>query len=166
MPELIEAKLSENKEKAQRAARKLQLMRSAASALKKKSFSARAIHGGTLHPQLASLDSRRRPSLGAYSNSSRNDEALVTEGQRARVKSDPIPKSDLIQPGDPIQSPKSDASGLKLRRGDNGDVPLVNLSTHREADTSERSSSSPMLRRGELLLSCSPMQHRLQPHAP
>ena len=89
-----------------------------------------------------------------------------SSGQRARVKSDPIPKSDLIQPGGPIQSPKSDASGLKLRRGDNGDVPLVNLSTHREADTSERSSSSPMLRRGELLLSCSPMQHRLQPHAP
>ena len=70
MPELIEAKLYENTEKRQRAARKLQLMRTAASALKKKSFSARAIHGGNLHPQIANLDSRRRPSLGCFSNSS------------------------------------------------------------------------------------------------
>ena len=83
MPELIEAKLYENTEKRQRAARKLQLMRTAASALKKKSFSARAIHGGNLHPQIANLDSRRRPSLGCFSNSSA-DGVAPTKGGRQR----------------------------------------------------------------------------------
>tara|TARA_B100000795_G_scaffold252158_1_gene221494 strand:+ start:1384 stop:2157 length:774 start_codon:yes stop_codon:yes gene_type:complete len=81
VPELIEAKLYENTEKAQRAARKLQLMRSAAAALKKKSWSARTIHGGNLHPQLANLDSRRRPSLGCFSNAGSAEGA--EEGRRA-----------------------------------------------------------------------------------
>ena len=64
--ELIEAKLSESKEKAQGAARKLQLMRSAAAALKRKSFSPAAIHDS----RNSQFDSRRRPSLGAFSASS------------------------------------------------------------------------------------------------
>lgn len=83
MPELIEAKLYENTEKRQRAARKLQLMRTAAMALKKKSFSARAIHGNA-HPQLANLDSRRRPSLGCFSNSSAEGAEEVRRAGRQR----------------------------------------------------------------------------------
>ena len=85
VPELIEAKLYENTEKRQRAARKLQLMRTAAAALKKKSFSARAIHGNLgSNPGVADLDSRRRPSLGCYSNSSAEaaEDARKAEKQR------------------------------------------------------------------------------------
>ena len=85
VPELIEAKLYENTEKRQRAARKLQLMRTAAAALKKKSFSARAIHGNMgSNPAVADLDSRRRPSLGCYSNSSAEaaEDARKAEKQR------------------------------------------------------------------------------------
>ena len=61
-----------------------QLMRTAASALKKKSFSARAIHGGNLHPQIANLDSRRRPSLGCFSNSSADGAEEGRRGGRQR----------------------------------------------------------------------------------
>ena len=60
-------------------------MRTAAAALKKKSFSARAIHGNTgSNPAVANLDSRRRPSLGCYSNSSAEaaEDARKAEKQR------------------------------------------------------------------------------------
>ena len=60
-------------------------MRTAAAALKKKSFSARAIHGNMgSNPAVADLDSRRRPSLGCYSNSSAEaaEDARKAEKQR------------------------------------------------------------------------------------
>merc|ERR1719199_920742 len=62
VPDLIEAKLTESNEEARRSMRKLQLMRSTTSAMKKWSMSKASIHQ-ELNPDDANLDSRRRPSF-------------------------------------------------------------------------------------------------------
>jgi len=152
VPELIEAKLYENTEKAQRAARKLQLMRSAAAALKKKSWSARTIHGGNLHPQLANLDSRRRPSLGCFSNAGSAEGA--EEGRRAGRQRKGSGAGRKEKGASLKMKDGRSRPGLKSRYastnqfGHGGDVPLANL-----VAPLERSNSAPIIRRGEILLS-------------
>jgi len=138
-PSLIEAKLLETKEKTQRAARKLQLMHSAASAMKTKSLSRQAIHQ-ELNPLNVNLDSRRRPSIGAFSASS------VSSQGSEEGKSSPRRRSGRTRLRVPTVA---HAQSLKTRM--DGDVELEEA-----VEDYERSNSAPIIRRGEVPFTVSP----------
>lgn len=139
-PSLIEAKLLETKEKTQQAARKLQLMHSAASAMKTNSLSRQAIHQ-ELNPLNVNLDSRRRPSIGAFSASS------VSSQGSEEGKSSPICRRSSR--GRLRVPTVAHAQSLKTRM--DGNVELEEA-----VEDYERSNSVPIIRRGEVPLTVSP----------